>query len=517
MSQGRRRDARHWVLWALAACALAGALLPTWASSAAPDSEAQATADRSVRFLQEAQNMDGGFGGRIGGTSDPGFSAWAAYALAAAGINPQDQSQPGGVDVFTYLTAHTTKLKETTDYDRVALVALASGTSPYAFGTVNPIEAMLSRRLEDGSFAQQAGGEQGWVNATVWSIFPLSALDAPATDQIATEAAEWLLDQQREDGSWSWGPTAPGAPIDTDTTGAVIEALNAAGLQSAEADEAEEAAFEFLKTVQGPDGGFRATPNTETNSATTAWVIQGMWSAGVDPRVWTPESEGGEPIASDPLKFLASLQRDDGSIGWTADNDLNSLWMTAQVAPALFGATYPLPPVPRALKAPVRKEHTESVKSQEKRAHPRRNGHGGKGAQRGDGVIAGGGGRGAPAFTGPQPQSGGSTAHGARVVDAEGGEEAVPDRSQPAPTASAQGPGGGGTASGGDGGGGGGSLEPGSVEGVLVSDRGAPAAPGLFGADPGGKTGTQLALILAAGLLVAAGFGARREREGLRP
>lgn len=502
MSQRRRRAMRQWVLWALAACALAGALLPAWAGSAAADEEARATADKAVRFLQEAQNMDGGFGGRVGGRSDPGFSAWAAYALAAAGINPQDQSQPGGVDVYTYLTSQTSGFKETTDFDRVALVAIAAGTSPSAFGTVRPIEAMLARRLPDGSFAQQAGGKAGWVNATAWSIFPLSTIETPAMETVVDGAAEWLIDQQRPDGSWGWGPSGPGSQIDTDTTGAVIQALNAAGMHDT---EAEEEGFDFLKTVQGPDGGFRATPNSETNSATTAWVLQGMWSAGVDPRQWKTAS------GADPLKFLRSLQRADGSIGWTASNDLNSLWMTAQCGPALFGLPYPLEAVPRALLAPVREDPPDAVNSSTKPASHQ--GHGGKGFQRGDGVVAGGGGRGADLFSAPSPQSGGSTPHGARQVNATPEPQAPEaDRSEPRPEADAQKAGGtGGSADHGTGKGDGGSLEPGAVEGVLVSDRGAPGAPGLFGADSGGETGVRVALVLLAAMLAAAGWGARRE------
>lgn len=503
MSQRRRRAMRQWVLWALAACALAGALLPTWAASAPPDEEARGTLDKAVRFLQDAQNMDGGFGGRVGGKSDPGFSAWAAYALAAAGINPRNQSQPGGVDVYTYLTSHTTGFKETTDYDRVALVAIASGTSPHSFGTVRPIEAMLARRLPDGSFAQQAGSKQGWVNATVWSIFPLSTIETPAMEKVVDEAAEWLIEQQRDDGSWSWGPTAPGAQIDTDTTGAVIQALNAAGMHDT---KAERDAFEFLKTVQGPDGGFRAQPNTPTNSATTCWVIQGMWSARRSPRDWTTAT------GADPLKFLRALQRADGSIGWTADNDLNSLWMTAQCGPAIAGFPYPLAPVPLAEVAPERENPPETVHSEKKQA--REEGHGGKGFQRGDGIVAGGGGRGADLFSAPSPQSGGATPHGARQIQAEEEDEpgAELDRSEPRPEADEQDPNG--TGDSGDHGagkGGGGGLESGTVEGVLVADRGAPGAPGLFGADRGGTAGGQVALILLAALLAAAAVGARLE------
>ncbi|HZO05229.1 MAG TPA: prenyltransferase/squalene oxidase repeat-containing protein, partial [Solirubrobacterales bacterium] len=236
MSARRRRAMRQWVLWALAACALAGALLPTWAVSAAPDEEAKGTLDRAVRFLQEAQNLDGGFGGEVGGASDPGFSSWAAYALAAAGINPQDQSQQGGVDVYTYLTRNTDGLEQTTDFDRVALVAIASDTSPFEFGRVRPIERMLERQLPDGSFTQKPGQKQGWVNATVWSIFPLSTIDARWAEESVRRAAQWLLDNQRSDGGWGWGAGGDGGLVDTDTTGAVIQALNAAGMHGSEAE-----------------------------------------------------------------------------------------------------------------------------------------------------------------------------------------------------------------------------------------------------------------------------------------
>lgn len=505
MSTGRRRAAWRWVLWALAACALAGALLPTWATSAPADEEAADTLDRAVRFLQNAQNMDGGFGGRVGGRSDPGFSSWAAYALAAAGINPQDQAQPGGVDVHTYLTANTAALKETTDFDRVALVAIAAGTSPHSFGTARPIEAMLARRLPDGSFAQQAGGRQGWVNATVWSIFPLSTIGEPAAERVVDEAAEWLLGQQLENGSWSWGPAGAGAQPDTDTTGAVIQALHAAGLESPASAAAEASAFEYLKTVQGPDGGFRAQPNGETNSATTAWVIQGIWAAGGDPREWTTETGREAPAdSSDPLMFLRSLQRSDGSIGWTSTNDLNSLWMTAQAGPAIAGLPYPLPAVPRAERAPER-EATPEEETGGRKPSTRR-GSGGRGTRGGSGVIAGGGGRSADLFSAPAPQSGGATPYGARQLEATPEEAPEGDRSQArveADEQSATGTGGAAEQGGGQG--------DGTVEGVLVSAPGAPAAPGLFAAGAGGEPGVRATLVLLAAMLAAAGWGIRRE------
>lgn len=495
-------DGRRGVLGAgpgvLCACLLAVALLPARTAAVAPDPTAQATLDRSVRFLQEAQNADGGFGGKRGGASDPDFSAWAAYALAAASINPQDQTQLGGVDVFTYLTRHTAELEQTTDFDRVALVALASCTSPNDFGGVDPIATILSRQLPDGSFPQREGIAEGWNNATIWSIFPLSAIGTPQTDEAVKAAAEWLLDQQRPDGSW--GSTTVSSPSESDMTGAAVEALAAAHLEGEEAQArvaaAERGAFEYLETLQGPDGGFRELPGERTNSASTAWVLQGMWAAGVNPRDWSTAS------GADPLSFLASLQRPDGSIGWTADNDMNSLWMTAQVGPALAGTTYPLPCVPPEVKAPPREEPQQQIAA----SHARRSthkGHGGTGVVEGDGVIAGGGGRGAHLFTAPQPQSGGSTPHGARDVEAEAEPESETVSS--APSASIR-----------QGGGGGGA---GTVEGILVGRQEGKlaAAPGLFEADSGGQAESGLALGLLGALLVAAAVGSRRERAGARP
>lgn len=511
----RRRGAGRAGAGALCACLLAGCLLPSPTAAFAPDAEAQATLDRSVRFLQEAQNADGGFGGRAGGASDPDFSAWVAYALAAASVNPRDQAQIGGVDVFTYLTRNTAELRETTDFDRVALVALASCTSPYDFGGVDPIGTILSRQLPDGSFPQRAGLPSGWINATVWSIFPLSAIETPEAEAAAAAATEWLLDRQRPDGSW--GSTTEASESEADMTGAAVEALGAAKLEGAEAQarvaSAEQHAFEYLESLQGPDGGFRELKGSPENSASTAWVLQGMWAAAVNPREWRTES------GADPLSFLASLQRADGSIGWTATNDLNSLWMTAQVGPALAGTTYPLPCVPPAAKAPPRETPEQAVAASDAKRSSHE-GHGGTGVVHGDGVIAGGGGRGARLFSAPQPQSGGSTPHGARDVEAEAGARG--QASEPAA-------GSGTTAGGSDDGDGGaavdgaeaktaGSRRGATVEGVLVGDRGgrSAAAPGLFEADSGGSTETGLALGLVGGLLVAVLLGSRRERAGVR-
>lgn len=491
----RRRKWWRVLAVVLAAAALAAVLLGE-GGAAAEDPAASATLDRSVRFLQEAQNPDGGFGAAAGGESDPLFTAWVAYALAAAGINPQDQSRPGGADAFSYLTAHTGGLRQTTDFDRVALDAIAAGTSPSSFGAVNPVETILSRQLPDGSFAQSSNLSGGWINSTIWSVLPLSAVASEAAGRSVREATAWLIRQQKEDGSW--GTTTAGSEADTDMTAAAIEALNAAGRHG---DEAEAKALAYLRGMQGSDGGFRETSGGPTNSATTAWVVQALVAAGIEPRSWRTAS------GADPLAFLSSLQRADGSIGWTADSDANSLWTTAQAGPALAGRAFPLPPVPRRAPAPPREPSAAQIAGEQLQQAPRR-GHGGRGFVHGDGVIAGGGGRGAPLFSAPQPQSGGSAARGARQADAAaaGGPRSAPSRRPPASSAASGLP----------------SAKPTDsprargepVEGIVVQGRGkAPAAPGLFAADRGGQE-LGLGGLLAAAALMAAAAGWRRERLG---
>lgn len=500
------RPPRNPASWLVLACALVLAVAGAPAASA-EDADARATLERSVRFLQDAQNRDGGFGGEVGQPSDPGFTAWAAYALAAAGINPQDQAKPDGTDVHSYLTAAAGALSQTTDFDRAALVALASGTSPSDFGGIDAIGTVLSRQLPDGSFPQLAGGQAGWVNATIWSIFPLSAVERPGADTAVQRAAQWLLSRQLPGGGWP--ATVPASPPDVDMTGAAIQALRAAGHGGG---EAEQRAFEFLRGAQEVDGGFEAVEGGRSNAATTAWVVQGMWAAGLDPHSWRT------PSGRDPLSYLTSLQRPDGSIGYTATSSTNSLWITAQVGPALAGRAYPLAAVPREAKAlgeavPGRSPEAGPPPATGEVPRASRRGQGGFRRGRGGGVIAGGGGRGAPLFSAPQPQSGGSTPRGSRQVEASA-SSAPPPQAVPPPSAGADPSGA--AVPGPSGEGRGGETGGGAVEGLLVSGgpSRSPAAPGLFGAARGGDPDPVVLIVLLASLLAALAIGSRRERAG---
>ncbi|HWX45072.1 MAG TPA: prenyltransferase/squalene oxidase repeat-containing protein [Solirubrobacteraceae bacterium] len=356
--------------------------------------------DRTVRFLQEAQNLDGGFGGQVGTPSSQLFSAWVALALAAAAINPQDQAKPGGTSVYAYLAEHAAHAVRaelcgpticTTAFERELLVVDASGTSPHDFGGIDLVGELLARKLPDGSFPFVPGGH-GEVNDTIFAILSLSPIAERAAQEAVKVAARWVIDQQNTDGSWSWQNR--GSAGESDMTGAAIEALNAAGMPNT---ETQRKAVKYLHEVQEPDGGFPGlTGEGESNSGSTAWVTQGIWAAGENPETWTTGS------GREPLDYLESMQQPDGHIRYRARQELNGVWMTAYTAPAYAGQPLPMPPPARDLNPP---------------APPSSPGQSGGGSKAGSGVIAGGGGNGAPLFSRPQPRSLGHTPGGVRQLE----------------------------------------------------------------------------------------------------
>jgi prenyltransferase beta subunit len=503
--------------------------------------EGEGQLDASVRYLQEVQNPDGGFGGAPGAESDPDFTAWAALALAAAGINPQDQARPGGTDAYAYLLAHAAALEVTTDFDRALLVADAAGASPHEFGGVDLVRALLERQLPSGAFPHQIGDRSAGVNDTEFAILALAPVEEPAAQSAVARAAAWLLEAQDGDGSWpsscdqsvGEGCSSPGgqAQGEVDATAAAVEALSATrtGVASAALDTpiaaAEQKAFEYLHTTQDPDGGFpEYVGEPQSNAASTAWAIQAIWSDGGDPQAWV---DGG----SDPLRFLASLQQPDGSVSWKVGDDTNPVWMTAFVLPALSGRYLPYaavaraptltpsPPVPATVGSAGSSTGSDSGA-----------GHAGESPQRGSGVIAGGGGEGAPLFSRPQRQSRGVTPGGGRRLrqlgrhsraehDAVGWKPMVqvhPEPNVSTHSTTTQGN----TSTAARASGSYGDQAP-VVKGVLIaapsgreSSASEPAAPGLHAAGSGG-TGSAwpaVAITCTLALLVAAGVQLERRR-----
>jgi prenyltransferase beta subunit len=368
--------------------------------------------DSTVRYLQDVQLPDGGFA-NPGQPPSQDFSAWVAFALAAAGINPRDQSQPGGVDAYTFLVEHFHQGIEeelcapiacTTTLERELLVVDTSGTNPHDFAGVDLISEILARKLPDGSFPFVPGGH-GQVNDTIYAILSLALINEPAAQQAMRPAVEWLIAQENSDLGWAW--QGRGEPSEVDMTGAVIEALNAAGRHNT---QAQQNALEYLHKAQASDGGFPKRPGeAESNVASTAWAVQGLWSAGENPENWVKGS------GREPLGYMESLQQSDGSIQWKSSSHENTLWMTAMAAPTFTGGYFPFPEVPYVELPPSGPPSGEGGPTAPSSGSAEA-GQGGDSSQPGGGVIAGGGGNGAALFSRPKPQSKGKIPGGSRQV-----------------------------------------------------------------------------------------------------
>jgi prenyltransferase beta subunit len=502
-----------------------GALLVTASAAAAPNPTNEAALDRTIRYLQEAQQHNGGFA--ASGEPSQITSAWTALALAAAGINPRDQERPGGVDAFAYLLSHYRQGVEetecapiacTTVLERELMVVNSAGANPHDFGGVDLVAELLARARPDGSFPHVPGGQPG-VNDTIFAVFALAPISERGAQAAIGPAADWIESVQHTNGGWAWSATSTRAEVDM--TGAAIQALLAAGRGR---NAAVESGIAYLRDAQNPEGGFPEFPgNPESNVASTAWAVQAIWAVGENPEAWRTGS--GQPT-EEPLDYMESLQQPDGHIRWKQSQDLNGIWMTAYSSVALGGHNWPVPEAPRSSDP----------------AQPPGPGQG-EGTQSGDGVIAGGGGKGAPLFSRPKPQSKGKTPGGARVVRNRGAKAKNHSRTrrgvnakQPTHTqtaearsaaenarareaiASGSGPG----VVGNNGttrrlrGEGGGEEVTGTLIGSLASEGGdlSFGAPGLHGAGAKGGEETAAVAIGAAALLFAlAGIGWERRQE----
>ncbi len=379
--------------------------------------------ENTVRFLQNAQNPEGGFGGNLGGESNQDFSAWVTFALAADSINPQNQATNGGVDAYAYLTTHAAQALHqelckpiicTTSLERELLVADAAGTSPHDYGGIDLVSELLARQLPDGSFPF-VPGSHGEINDTIYAILSLSLIQEPAAQSAVRHATEWLIAAQNPDGSWPAQNSTEAGEVDM--TGAALQAINAPGQPTP--GESQQKALKYLREAQEPDGGFPERPGEgESNVASTAWAVQGLWAAGEDPENWVMGA------GREPLGYMESLQQPDGHIRYRAREELNGVWMTAYVAPAFAGQPLPIAPGVDPLRLnpvdpPPPNEGSTTPSSPGTTIQPAQGsaepGQGGESSQPGDGVIAGGGGAGAPLFSRPQPQSRGEKPGGRRL------------------------------------------------------------------------------------------------------
>ncbi len=277
-------------------------------------------------YLLAAENSDGGFGAAAGEASSPLFTGWAALGLAASGV---DLNALDNGALIGYMRAGAPS--DPGALERTILALRAAGQP--AGGLLGALEADIRN---DGSVADQ-------VNLTAFAVLALRA--AGVAPSARTRG--WLARQQDSDGGFNFA-TAGGAS-DVDDTGAALEALGR-----------NRRAIAFLRAAQNPDGGFPSLPGASSNSQSTAWAVQGLIAAGVDP--------GSMPHGS-PVRYLQSLIAADGHVRYSSASDQTPVWVTAQALMAIAGK--PLPLVPAATSAGARRGALPAARSARSRPRAR--------------------------------------------------------------------------------------------------------------------------------------------------
>jgi prenyltransferase beta subunit len=299
------------VATALTAAAVGGA-----ATGAPPPATAAGTPSG---YLLAAQNRDGGLGAAPGSGSTELFSGWAALGLAAAGHNPLDVTH-GGPSLLDYTSGGVGSLGDVGALERTILVAGAAGADARSFGGRDLVAALERHIRHDGSVSDQ-------VNLTSFAVLAFRAAGVAPPEKTVS----WLARQQDRDGGFSFATAGGGSDIDD--TGAALEALRGG--------RAAARAVGFLRGRQARDGGFPSQPGGDSNAQSTAWAIQGLLAAGVDPA--TLHLHG----APSPFHYLESLIAADGHVRYARGSDQTPVWVTAEALMALERKPLPLAAVAR--------------------------------------------------------------------------------------------------------------------------------------------------------------------------
>lgn len=298
------------------------------AAPAKDEPAVQPAVARALSFLKDMQNPDGGFPYEPGGPSSSAATDWVVIALCEAGEDITSAAwSPQGISPLEYMADQQSQMESTCDLARSLLAWQGIDGQARTKELVTIIQGF---QQPDGQFCQPGAGEQGYINAHLWSV--LALLSAGAEVPASERALSWLRQQQNEDGGFGW---ATGVESDADDTAAAIQVLRALGEPSSAASLQK--ALSYLRSCQGNDGGFNSGwMGAPSNASTDSWAIQALLASGSDPRgpQWIVNGQ-------DPWKHLLSLQNENGGFNWISNQEGTSVTCTAAALLALLQKPFP--------------------------------------------------------------------------------------------------------------------------------------------------------------------------------
>lgn len=199
--------------------------------------------------------------------------------------------------------------RNVTDYERIVLALSAAGIDAANFAGYNLIEKIHSneRMTNQGN------------NGVIYALLALDSgdYDVPNDAKWTRESlVNYLLDQQLDNGGWS----LYGSKASVDITGMALTAL-APYKGQAKVQGAIDQAVAWVSSVQDENGGFSDDSNGGDASETTAQVIIGLASVGINP---TEERFTKQPVDTfaesldspssgvNLIQHLLTFKQDDG-------------------------------------------------------------------------------------------------------------------------------------------------------------------------------------------------------------
>ena len=224
-----------------------------------------------------------------------------------------------GKSPVDYLRNHLDEVRDAGDAARTILALVASGVDPRDFGGEDLVDRLLAQRRDNGSY-------QGWPGTSAYAVL---ALRAAGANDAASPTVEWLRKVQGNDGGWG---NTPGDPGTAEITGAVLQVLTPGSGVS-------ERALDYLRKAKRANGGFSPGNNLAANAQATAWASQGLLAAGKNP--------AGFGDGKSSLAFMRQLQTSEGYFMQAANLESSPVWVTADVLVPLAGRHLPIAAPPR--------------------------------------------------------------------------------------------------------------------------------------------------------------------------
>jgi energy-coupling factor transport system substrate-specific component len=225
----------------------------------------------------------------------------------------------GGKSPVDFLRAHRSEIRDAGDVARTILSLQAAGVDPRNFVGEDLVSRLLAERRDNGSY-------QGWPGTSAYAVL---ALRAAGANSSATATVEWLRKVQGSDGGWG---NEPQSPSTADITGGVLQVLSPGSQAAARA-------LDYLRKEKRPNGGYAPGRTLSANAQATAWVSQGLLAVGKDP--------AGFGDGASSLAYLRDLQAPDGSFLQAPGVEASPVWVTAEAMIPLSGKFLPLAAPPR--------------------------------------------------------------------------------------------------------------------------------------------------------------------------